>query len=39
VPSTVGPLPFAADTLTAPSVRLPGTFNTIIRNGTATPLP
>ncbi len=39
VQSTVGPLPFAADTLTAPSIRLPGTLNTIIRNGTATTLP
>jgi len=36
---TTGPLPLAADTLTTGSLRLPGTFNTIIRNGTATPLP
>jgi hypothetical protein len=38
VPSTTGPLRLAADTITAPSVRLPGTFNTIIRNGTAVPI-
>lgn len=37
-PSTTGPLPLAADTITAPSVRASGTFNTIIRNGTATPV-
>jgi hypothetical protein len=36
---TTGPLPFAADTLTTESVRLPGTFNTIIRNGSATVVP
>jgi RHS repeat-associated protein len=38
VPSTTGPLSFAADTITAPSVRLPGTLNTIIRNGSAIPI-
>jgi hypothetical protein len=37
-PSTTGPLPLAADTITTPSVRASGTFNTIIRNGTATPV-
>ena len=36
---TTGPLPFAADTLTSESIRLPGTFNTIIRNGSATVVP
>jgi len=36
---TTGPLPFAADTLTTESIRLPGTFNTIIRNGSATVVP
>ena len=36
---TAGPLPFAADTLTTESIRLPGTLNTIIRNGSATVVP
>ncbi|HJW94093.1 MAG TPA: RHS repeat-associated core domain-containing protein [Thermoanaerobaculia bacterium] len=40
-PSTVtqGPLPFAADTISAESARLPGAVNTVIRNGSATVLP
>jgi RHS repeat-associated protein len=36
---TTGPLPLRADTLTTESIRLPGTFNTIIRNGSATVIP
>jgi hypothetical protein len=36
---TMGPLPLAGDTLTTGSIRLPGTFNTIIRNGSATVVP
>ena len=35
----MGELPLAADTVTTESIRLPGTFNTLIRNGSAVPVP